>query len=166
MRKYWSTTYTVKSRTNPDGVVYSSYILAYNFEEAISILEKRKLNEEIDTVEGTIVKPKMTMIHPLTLFIRLNRTTRVVDRHRDIKTLMHMCCFLLHLNTCKALPIPDVFSDIGLMHQLLHALLVPKAELGYDYYNLDVVVKILGDNHPEMFLTKEEENIMAREFSK
>src|SRR5574343_1101542 len=156
MRKDWLTTYKVKSLSHPDGSSYSSYVLAYSFEEAQHIAVERNLGEVVESVEGVTLTRKLAMIKPSGLFKRIKRTTRVVDAHRDIKNLMHMCCFLLNLNEKKGIPIPDVFSDVGLMHQLVHALLMPRVELNYDFYNLQEVLRELEKHHPEIFLTDAE----------
>jgi hypothetical protein len=163
MRKYFSTTYLVKSKSNPDGIMYSAFVLAKDYTDAESIIKTRNLNEAIDSILGTDINPKLSMARPSTIFMRLNRARRVVDCHRDIKKLMHLCCFLLHLNERKGLPMPDSFSDIGLMHQLVHALTMSRAEMNVEFFDLIPVLKELESNHPEMFFTAKELQVLNRE---
>jgi flagellin-specific chaperone FliS len=157
LRKYFLTSYPVASPSKSDGFsTYSAYVLAKDLDDAIKITDKRNLGEEIASLDGVDLRSDIAFNRPSVIFTRMNERELVVDRLSDAKKLLHFVCFLLHLNECKGLVNPDMFSDVGIVHQLVHATTLGSADLNGEFYLLGDVFKELESNHPELFLTPEE----------
>ena len=149
MRKMYHTEYRV------NGTPFGSYVLAESEESAQEYIEVRNLGEvRCDSMPTQNLKLAYTS--PEFIFDRimeLGKHTRFKPTYR----LLHLACFLLNLGEqSKRIVIPKLFSDIGMVHQLVHMLTMEPFELSQHLPSVRNELVLLAAAAPEMFLTPEE----------
>ena len=158
MRKMFLTTYRVPSKVIVDDVPFSAYLLADDIDDAKRIVQLRGLGEEIVGESESLHTVHSTPLKKYGVLLVMPEEYR--KPHASV--LLHQVLFLLHLaeksNRYHAV---ELFSDLGLVHQLYHLTSIPTI-INDDWQHVVDALDELTLAAPEMFLNADELAIIAR----
>jgi hypothetical protein len=163
MRKCFLTEYKVVSPVNPDGTTFSSFILASNEDTAKMYATIRRLGEVFTSASSdntkSAFKPLVEQLREaIDCFIVIGPTepgrTKPTNYNYEerIHRLFHLVLFLLHIGeTSGRYKKTGFFSDLGLVHQLLHLVTLGPNELANHLPTIEEQLAELQAATPEMF---------------
>lgn len=141
-----------------DGTPFGSYVLAESEESALEYIATRNLGE-VRCDSMPIENLKHAYTSPELIFDRILEMTKHA-RFKPTYRLLHLTCFLLNLGEqSKRIVIPKLFSDIGMVHQLVHMLTMEPFELNQHLGSVRNELVLLSAAAPEMFLTEAERKV-------